>query len=193
MYAKRALFTLLALIATAAPAQTAPAFPERFNTPTGYIPVSIAPYRLPDAIPEPPAPFVRKDAAIARVIAHEGGYADNRRDPGGPTKYGITWRTARHYGYTGPMHLLTQTHAERIYGAMWEELELGTYSDHELAAQVLDAYVAHGPRALKWVGHGPNACRALNDRRMQAYRNSRNWAVFGRGWSKRVRHNVALC
>lgn len=193
MYAKRALVTLLALIATAALAQDAPAFPERFHVAPGYEVTSVTPYALPEPIAEVPAPFVRKDEAVARVIAHEGGYADHRRDPGGPTKYGITWRTARQYGYTGPMHLLTQTHAERIYGTMWEELGLGTYSDHELAAQVLDAYVAHGPRALKWVSHGPNACRALNDRRMQAYRNSRNWATFGRGWSKRVRSNLALC
>jgi hypothetical protein len=30
------------------------------------------------------------DAALARLLAHEGGYSDHPADPGGPTKFGIT-------------------------------------------------------------------------------------------------------
>jgi lysozyme family protein len=30
------------------------------------------------------------DAALARLLAHEGGYSNHPSDPGGPTKYGIT-------------------------------------------------------------------------------------------------------
>lgn len=191
MYAKRVALILLALVAS--PAQTAPAAPDAFRVHPGYTITSVEPYALPTPVVELPAPFVRKTEAIERVITHEGGYANHRADPGGPTKYGITWRTARHYGYRGPMHLLTHDDAHRIYGAMWDELDLGTYEDTELAAQILDAYVAHGPRALRWVTTGPEACKYLNARRMAAYRNSNNWAAFGRGWSKRVRHNQALC
>jgi lysozyme family protein len=37
------------------------------------------------------------DAAIARVLAHEGGYTDHPSDPGGPTNFGITIYDARRY------------------------------------------------------------------------------------------------
>jgi len=192
MYAKRTLLTLITLVALT-PVQTAYADRGGFHAPTGYTVTAVEPYRLPEPIPELPAPFERKTVAIERVIAHEGGYADHRADPGGPTKYGITWRTARHYGYSGPMSKLTLADAHRIYGHMWDEYALGTINDHELAAQALDALVAHGPRAMSWIREGRDACLYLNHRRMAAYRNSKGWGSFGRGWSKRVRSNIENC
>ena len=36
-----------------------------------------------------------------RVIGHEGGYANDPRDTGGETNWGITKRTARENGYLG--------------------------------------------------------------------------------------------
>lgn len=30
------------------------------------------------------------DTALARLLAHEGGYSNHPSDPGGPTNYGIT-------------------------------------------------------------------------------------------------------
>ena len=38
-------------------------------------------------------------AILASVIYLEGGYTDDPDDPGGKTKYGITERVAREYGY----------------------------------------------------------------------------------------------
>jgi lysozyme family protein len=37
-------------------------------------------------------------AVMARVFAHEGGYANHPKDPGGPTNWGITITDARLYG-----------------------------------------------------------------------------------------------
>jgi lysozyme family protein len=37
-------------------------------------------------------------AALARVFAHEGGYTNHPKDPGGPTNWGITIIDARLYG-----------------------------------------------------------------------------------------------
>lgn len=42
-------------------------------------------------------------AILAALYANEGGYVNNRNDPGGPTNYGVTQRVARQSGYTGNM------------------------------------------------------------------------------------------
>ncbi|WNO48645.1 hypothetical protein [Achromobacter phage shaaii_LB5] len=54
-------------------------------------------------------------AAIDAVIDREGGYVDHPLDRGGPTKYGITQRTARRHGYTGDMRELPREKAVEIY------------------------------------------------------------------------------
>jgi Putative secretion activating protein len=62
-------------------------------------------------------PEQRIDRIIASVIAAEGGdaYTNNPGDPGGPTRFGITERTARAAGYTGAMASLPREVAEAIY------------------------------------------------------------------------------
>lgn len=52
---------------------------------------------------------------ISAVIAIEGGYSNDPADSGGETIYGITIRTARKHGYTGPMIDMQLSIAERIY------------------------------------------------------------------------------
>ncbi len=52
---------------------------------------------------------------IAGVIAIEGGYVNDRRDPGGETNMGITKQVAVRHGYTGPMKTLPRDVAESIY------------------------------------------------------------------------------
>ena len=37
------------------------------------------------------------DAALARLLAHEGGYTNDAADPGGPTNFGITIYDYRKY------------------------------------------------------------------------------------------------
>ena len=59
-----------------------------------------------------PASILQK---INNTIAKEGGYVNNPYDRGGPTKYGITERTARKHGYTGDMRDLTREQAVDIY------------------------------------------------------------------------------
>lgn len=59
---------------------------------------------------------------ISAVIAIEGGYSNDPDDSGGETIYGITIRTARKHGYTGPMMDMPRSIAERIYEeAYWYE------------------------------------------------------------------------
>lgn len=53
---------------------------------------------------------------IGAVVTVEGGYVDNRNDPGGRTKYGWTEQSARENGYRGDIADLTRTQAIEMYG-----------------------------------------------------------------------------
>jgi lysozyme family protein len=52
---------------------------------------------------------------IDNIIDIEGGYVNHPDDPGGATKYGITERVARNYGYQGDMRDLPVETAREIY------------------------------------------------------------------------------
>lgn len=54
-------------------------------------------------------------AAIAATLAVEGGYVNNRNDPGGETNMGVTKRVAVAHGYTGPMRTMPREVATSIY------------------------------------------------------------------------------
>lgn len=51
---------------------------------------------------------------IAALFAVEGGYSNNKTDPGGATNHGVTERVARTNGYTGDMRALTKARASEI-------------------------------------------------------------------------------
>lgn len=54
-------------------------------------------------------------AILAAVFALEGGYVDDKNDPGGATNHGVTVAVAKQAGYTGPMQLLPKELASEIY------------------------------------------------------------------------------
>lgn len=54
-------------------------------------------------------------AILAAVFAHEGGYVNDPKDPGGETNHGITVAVARNHGYTGAMRDMPQEVAANIY------------------------------------------------------------------------------
>lgn len=55
------------------------------------------------------------DAMIEATIGKEGGYSNHPADKGGPTKWGITERVARKFGYAGDMRELPRDKAVAIY------------------------------------------------------------------------------
>ena len=62
---------------------------------------------------------------INAIIDREGGYVDDADDSGGPTRWGITERVARHNGYTGHMRDLSRDRAFEIYAnRYWHSLSL---------------------------------------------------------------------
>ena len=157
------------------------------------------------------------DAAFAALMQHEGAYADNPADPGGATKWGITERVARRYGYTGPMADLPQSTARAIAKTEYWDSVRGDEVSPALALQLLDAAYNSGPaRAIQWLQQAlgstgaavdgvfgpatmaavrayPNEARLigrLNAFRLQYLAALPTWATFGKGWARRIADNL---
>jgi lysozyme family protein len=105
------------------------------------------------------------DTIIEEVLANEGGYANDPRDAGGETMYGITAQTARANGYSGPMRDLPRTTAIAIYRRRYVAepgyAAIATVS-MPVAAELVDTGVNMGPPvASRFLQRVLNA---LNDR-----------------------------
>lgn len=87
--------------------------------------------------------MARFDTAVAKVLAHEGGYVNNDNDPGGETKYGISRRT-----YPGvDIENLTEDDAARIYKAdFWDRIRGDEIRWQDVADNLLDYAVNVGVR-----------------------------------------------
>lgn len=105
------------------------------------------------------------DAKITALIRREGGYVNRATDRGGPTKYGITERVARNYGYNGAMSDLREEAARAIYRQRyWFEPQF----DHvrpasaPVALELFDTGVLMGPETA--VRYLQRALCAFNNR-----------------------------
>lgn len=150
------------------------------------------------------------DAAIERVLSHEGGYVNNPADPGGETQWGISKRS-----YPGiDIRALTRQKAKDLYFLdFWMPVVDVATSDTALAFQMLDAAVNHGMgNAVRFLqravgvaddGHwGPasNAAAALLDdhdkhllymaERFEFWASLKSFDTFGRGWTRRGALNL---
>lgn len=153
------------------------------------------------------------DQAFERLIGHEGGYVNHPDDPGGETNWGITARTARANGYTGPMRDLTRDQAREIYRvAYWGRAHADDY-DPAIGFQLFDAAVNHGiGNAIRFLQRavgvaddgkvGAQTVAAINSmqttdvlarfnaERLDFYTRLSTWPTFGRGWVRRVAENL---
>ncbi|EMY6817461.1 hypothetical protein ABCL21_004479 [Vibrio parahaemolyticus] len=106
-----------------------------------------------------------KEKAIHEVIEREGGYVNHPADRGGPTRWGVTERTARKYGYQGDMKDYPVSLAFAVYDVeYWQRLKLDVIGDYspELAICLFDFGVNSGTsRAAK---HLQRLLNALNNR-----------------------------
>lgn len=85
---------------------------------------------------------------IDELIDREGGYVNDPHDSGGETNFGITVKTARDHGYTGPMRSMPRSTAERIYRTIyWERPSFDVVSETypRVAAELFDTGVNMGP------------------------------------------------
>lgn len=154
------------------------------------------------------------EAALARVLRHEGGFSNHPADPGGPTQQGVTQRVydafrARAGQSVRSVRLLDEAELRTIYRRQYWDAVRGDDLPPGLDYAVFDAAVNSGPaQAAKWlqravgadvdgqVGALTLAAVAAGDpakiaadvctQRLAMLRTLKTWPVFGKGWGRRV-------
>jgi lysozyme family protein len=99
-------------------------------------------------------------SAVELLLGKEGGYANDRRDSGGETNWGLTIMLARAYGYAGSMREMARERAIAIYqAAFWDYMLLDLIEGvaPRVAAELFDTAVNQGT-----VAAGKYLQRALN-------------------------------
>ncbi len=153
------------------------------------------------------------DEVFERSMGHEGGYVNHPDDPGGETIWGITIKTARDNGYTGPMRYMKREQAKEIYRkAYWQRAKCSQYNS-AVGFQMFDAAVNHGignairilQRAVGVADDGlvgQITLAAINEKslddvlvlfnaeRLEFYAKLKKFPTFGRGWTRRVASNL---
>lgn len=146
---------------------------------------------------------------IDRVLAHEGGYVNDPRDPGGETQWGIAKASYPKLN----IKTLTRSQAIEIYRRdFWAPIGGDALPD-AAAFQLLDACVNHGAgNAVRWLQRavgaaddgrlGPLTLAAVkrtnpadlvllfNAERLEFYTKLGTWSTFGKGWVRRVAANL---
>jgi len=168
-----------------------------------------------------PATPSRFDACLLEVLRHEGGYADNAKDPGGATNLGITRKTLARWRQISPwwslgkdeVKALGRGEAAKIYRALYWDVSKAGALPAGVDLAMFDFAVNSGPAtAVKALQRelgtkadgvlGPLTLAALKARiaeagiaalidalcgqRLGFLQRLTGFAVFGRGWSKRV-------
>lgn len=131
--------------------------------------------------------------AIKFVLKSEGGYSNNPKDPGGATNMGITqntytaWNNAHSIGFRDVKNI-TRAEVESIYFRnYWQAVGADKTTNYALALLLFDTAVNHGVSTSKKLAIKANYdINKFLSLRMQAYRNDRNWATFGKGWTNRI-------
>ncbi len=153
------------------------------------------------------------ERALAEVLEQEGGYSNDRGDPGGPTKYGITIWDARmywkHNATASDMRLMPLSVAKEIYKSKyWDAIhgdelpagvdlavfDYGVNSGTHRAAAVLQRLLGVpddgiiGPVTLAHVNEleSDNLIRQICAERLHFLQRLGTWHLFGRGWGRRV-------
>lgn len=148
---------------------------------------------------------------IEWVLAHEGGFSNNPKDPGGPTNFGVTQRT--YDAYTGggkDVRGITPEEVLDIYRRQYWDAIKGDDLPGGVDYAVFDFAVNSGPaRAVRFlqgiigvsadgiVGVNTLAAARRNDAasvaarlcddRLEWMKRLKTWPTFGRGWAARVK------
>ena len=155
------------------------------------------------------------EPALQKVLAHEGGYVNHPKDPGGATNRGVTQRVYDSYRSRNGLaprsvKLITDTEVSAIYRASYWDLARCDRLPVGVSYVVFDGAVNSGVRqSVIWLQRalgvkadgivGPATIQAANnhpdhallinqicDQRLKFLKALKTWPTFGRGWSARV-------
>ena len=157
---------------------------------------------------------VTYDAALTRLLQHEGGYTNHPDDPGGPTNFGITIADYRRYAKADAtaddVRAMRVDEAKAIYRKRYwdaqrcDELPAGV--DYAVFDYGVNSGIGRSGKVLRRVLHLPDdssavgddviaAARAADpralvaavcDERLRFLQSLKTWSVFGKGWGRRV-------
>lgn len=149
------------------------------------------------------------DEAFDKLLAHEGGYVNDRRDPGGETKYGISKRA-----YPGEdIANMTVERAREIYardywgpagcdampdGAKLQVFDMAVNSGVKTAIKTVQLAIEEtpdgvlGPKTLMAIQSmpAPRFIARFNAQRLIYMAGLSNWPNYSRGWVLRVAQNL---
>lgn len=143
--------------------------------------------------------------AFAKLVQHEGGFVNDRKDPGGATKFGISKaaypnedipnmtlaRAAELYqrDYWGPAGCDAMPDAMKMQ-VFDMAVNSGVKTAIRLVQKAIDETVdgSLGPRTLTAIQTMPPArlIARFNGQRLAFYAALSTWPAFGRGWAMRV-------
>lgn len=152
--------------------------------------------------------------ALRHVLAHEGGFVNHPKDPGGATNSGVTQKVydayrARQGQPPRSVRAITSAEVADIYKRQYWDTIRGDDLPSGLDYAVFDYAVNSGPRRAAMdlqrelgvsvdgiIGQMTLAAAANVDifdlierlcaRRMRFLKGLRHWSTFGRGWTRRV-------
>ena len=149
------------------------------------------------------------DQAFQIVVAHEGGYVNDPRDPGGETKYGISKRAYPNENIQD----MTLARAKEIYKRdYWDKIRADDLPKQVRFSAFDTAVNAGVVQSVKFIQRavgvmddgiiGPKtlaAVRAMdmyklaaifNGLRLQHLASLQTFTTFGRGWARRIAENL---
>ncbi|SFQ80088.1 Lysozyme family protein [Nitratireductor indicus] len=151
--------------------------------------------------------------ALPLVLKHEGGWADNPKDPGGATMKGVTLATFRRYvkadATKADLRAISDEQVATVYyrhywaavnaqalpsGIDYAVFDFAVNSGPARAARYLQSIAGVsvdgrvGPQTIEAVS-AMDAAKVINrlcDARMSFLRKLKHWPTFGNGWTRRV-------
>lgn len=153
--------------------------------------------------------------ALPRVLVHEGGYVNDRFDPGGATNKGVTYRVYDAYRTmrnlpTRDVRDISPAEVSEIYRLQYWDKVSGDQLPPGVDYVLFDGAVNSGPsQSIKWLqralgvtvdgqigqatlqavterGNPAALIDAICDRRLAFLQALKTWPRFGKGWAARV-------
>lgn len=147
------------------------------------------------------------DRAVSAVLAHEGGYVNDPKDPGGETKFGISKRAYPNVDIAGltlpaALAIYRRDYWDRIRAdelppdVAWVAFDTAVNMGVSQAVRLLQRAAGVttdgviGPKTVL-AAKAPGVAEKMARLRADIYRSLPTFSRFGRGWIRRVEENLA--